>query len=63
MPCDSFVAFVSGISVCVDVGYGCGDQDLYFWETFHPAVIVGITYEGTEFSLSAFLRWLILSSS
>lgn len=30
----------------LDVGYGCGDQDLYFWKQFKPAEIVGITSEG-----------------
>jgi len=33
--------------VLLDVGYGCGDQDLLFWREFGPAEIVGITSEGS----------------
>jgi len=32
----------------LDVGYGCGDQDLLFWDLYSPSQIVGITSEAAQ---------------
>jgi len=37
----------------LDVGYGCGDQDVYWWTHCRPKAIVGVTIEASQQAIAA----------